>query len=182
MSTKIYTAYRTLPGVDLWALIRDIRRKAEACAKAKLWELYPAVNQEPVTALRQIKENYCAQLESSERNEWDLSVQIAIWRAGRRCLMIPFSGSGYLRTTLDFMRRHPDLENYSYWNNSDRPKKISAQAWQARKKTWNAVFDGGGWDDHLVLDIVSYNGFHRVDPVWAPEYRNRVMKLRGKGR
>lgn len=31
------------------------------------------------------------------------------------------------------------VEEYGYWNNSDRPEEISASAWGARAKAWNRI-------------------------------------------
>lgn len=177
MSVKIYTAYRVKTGVDLWPLLREIRLKAEARAKAALWQLYPIVAEAPSKAFRKMYDNYVAQFAESSKNEWDLDVNIAIWRAGRRYVMIPFSGSGHFHHVLDFLKTNKSLEDYSYWNNTDRPPHVTAQAWQARATTWGRILEGNGWDDHLVLDIVSVTGFNRVNPIWAPEYRERLRRL-----
>jgi hypothetical protein len=35
----------------------------------------------------------------------------------------------------------PDMLDYAYWNNSDRPDEISAQAWEARKRRWDRAYE-----------------------------------------
>jgi len=178
MSTKIYTAYRTKPGIDLWALVRELRLEAEKRAKAALWTLYPTLDERPGAAFHKMRCEYEKQLTQATRNEWDLSVSIAIWRSGSRYLLIPFAGSGHLAHALDFMKKRTDLEDYSYWNSSDRPADVTAQAWEARKRAWNRILDAdSGWDDHLSLSIVSYDGFHRVNPMYAPEYQARLRRF-----
>lgn len=58
---------------------------------------------------------------------------------------------------------------YGYWNNTDRPRGISAQQWKAREKEWDKVFGNSDWDTsnarnnlklEVFADIFKYNSHH----------------------
>ena len=61
------------------------------------------------------------------------------------------------------MRRHEALADFHYQNASDRPKEILAREWRMRRDVWLPLLDER-WRDKLVLDIVTVNGWHWIDP------------------
>lgn len=128
-----------------------------------------------------ILRKYREQRAKSERNPFDLDVALAIRHKDGRFYMIPYPGSGFLGATLRFLARHPALEDFHYQNQTDRPRHISGQAWAHRARVWNWLLEDERWDDKLVLDIVTADGFGRVDP-WTHQVVTGWKKKRRKKR
>lgn len=193
MSTKIWEAYVVKPGYDVWTVMWDIRRRAEKRVRATLTKLYGALLEDAkrapgarelltgalaviedglkfnyLDASRYVQDQYKQTIGRSERSIWDLSVAVVVRRASkRRFLLIPYPGSGLLNGSLGFMRRYKPLADFHYQNSSDRPSHISAAAWEGRARTWEPLLEDNRWQDKLVLDIVSVEGFFRIDPAWT---------------
>lgn len=188
MSTKIYEAYVVKPHHDVWEVLWDIRRRAEKNVRTTLAAIYKALIEDAklapearelltgeidpekfsyLAASRFVQEQFKATIGNSERSSWDMSVAVAVRRASRnRCLLIPYPGSGLLGDALRFMRKHKALADYHYQNSSDRPRHITARVWNERKRTWGELLPDARWQDKLVLDIVTVEGWFRIDPSW----------------
>lgn len=210
MSTKIWEAYRLKSGYDLWAVLHEIRVKAERRARKKLTELYDALVQDFKKKENRVEvanfiykdkkfarkaaeekdwgylhahdfvlRKYREQRAKSERNPFDLDVALAIRHKDGRFYMIPYPGSGFLGGTLRFLAHHEALEDFHYQNQTDKPNHISTRAWAHRARVWNWLLDDERWDDKLVLDVVTADGFNRVDP-WMHLVLTRARKRRRK--
>jgi hypothetical protein len=61
----------------------------------------------------------------------------------------------------------PEIEDYSYWDNSDREDGISARQWTARKKTWDAILgrDGRPGNAGLEFSVLSAVGYPKPSEV-----------------
>jgi len=188
MSTKIYEAYVIKPRHDVWEVLWDIRRRAEKSVRASLTAIYSALIQDAkrspearelltgeidagtfghLAASRFVQEQFKATIGNAQRDTWDMSVAVAVRRASRnRTLLIPYPGSGLLGDALRFMRRHKALADYHYQNSSDRPSHITARVWNERARTWGELLRDARWQDKLVLDVVTVEGWFRIDPSW----------------
>ncbi len=181
MSTKIYTAYRLRKSRDLWPFVRDTRVKAINNIRKTLLALEPQMEVDvesedyrrwlkhlsPAGARNQVvarilREGYRAQLGSPDRNFFNFDVNIGVWEYRHRLYLIPFCDS-LMRDVLRFLRRDPRLEDFCYFNNTDRPRGISQAAWDARGIIWDAI-DAAGWHDHIVIDICSHSSYWTIDP------------------
>jgi hypothetical protein len=111
-----------------------------------------------------IYREYRLQRAGYEKNPFDLDVALAIRQKAGCFYLIPYSGSGLLSGCLKFLDKHPALEDWHYQNQSDRPENITAREWKARERLWNYLMEDERWPDKLVLDIVTADGFERVDP------------------
>ena len=182
----------------LWPVCKKIRTQAEQNARKALRELYTVIvedakttagkDKDPYKSVRYTGDSYPAtktpltilqasrftrsqfatQLTKTNRDEYDLSVSVAIREArDGRILLIPYPGSGFLSRSLRFMARMPELRDYHYQNSSDRPSHITASAWSERARTWKPLLEDDEWGQKLVLEIVSYGGFSRIDPAVA---------------
>lgn len=40
----------------------------------------------------------------------------------------------------DYLEALPNIEEYGYWDNTDRPANITSQQWRQRQKVWDAAF------------------------------------------
>lgn len=197
MSMKIYTAYRLKNSKDLWEFVRDVRRKGARRVRGLLEErfqlLYGSLlvreSPEYTTALRMHPDNaekamtlaadlylshaYRDQASKHERNIWDFDVSIAIREYKGRLYLIPNVGAGS-KGALDFLNRDKRLEDFSYWDNTDKPARISTKEWNQRRVVWEQLtasyigvnkFYLDNWNDYLVVDICSNQTYWTIKPI-----------------
>jgi hypothetical protein len=170
VSTKIYTAYRTRRrGVDLFALVADLRHRAErACTRSLRKEHGECDGSMTMETSMALAKQYREQASKAERNPFNFDAAIAIRAHESRYYLIPYADRlAYGIDVFAFLAKHPALEEYGYWNNTDRPDHVSDRAWSRRAKTWGAMLDGDHEHDKVILDIVSPDSFGRVDPFWV---------------
>lgn len=114
-----------------------------------------------------------------ERNTFDLDLSLAIRHHKGRYYLIPYPGSGLFGRGLDWLKRHPALEDYHYQNQSDRPPHISSKEWSKRADVWEFMLDEDRWCDMVALDIVTPSSFSRIDP-WMLRLIEAARKTRRK--
>lgn len=122
-----------------------------------------------------VRRQYRDQRSSPEKNPFDLDVAVAFREHKGRYIIIPYPGSGFCSGCLKFLKRHPALEDYHYQNQSDQPHHIPVREWSARGKVWDFLLEDDRFPDKLVLDIVTYDGFQRVDP-WFKHFSDSLAK------
>jgi len=201
MSTKIYTAYRMKDSKDFWTFLRDVRREGVRKVQEVLRQFYhdalEDVNTEgeeykqflakkigPEDAKRYvverlIKSGYQAQLGKLDRNIFDFDVSIAVREHEGRLYLVPYCDS-LMRHALDFLAEDPRLEDFSYYNNADKPEGISQEEWDQRGAIWDVMDQLGEkdlykstWDDYVVIEICSYGVFWKVCPQFGLEERKK---------
>ena len=193
MSTKIYNAYRIRPGHNVWDVTYDIRDRVESFCYKRLETVYRAllidgvargeVRKTLTVEQRQlhvghvsawVRERFRQQRGAYERNQFDLSVSVAVHRVGRVFLLRAFSGSGYFHDALKFLERYRAVVDFHYQDQADRPKNITAQAWRERRRLWERAMREDGTPDHqLVMEIVTPETWDRIDPAFAMERQQR---------
>lgn len=70
-----------------------------------------------------------------EDYDFDVNCGISIWILGRKTL-IKFFGENI---RLNYKKYK--LQNYEYWNNTDKPEEISSQDWNTRRRFYSDNFD-----------------------------------------
>jgi len=204
MSTKIYNAYRVKKSRDLWPLLRDIRRIAEANVRRMINEFYDDVHKDISTksplykAARKrglnpyearesvtrkvVHRGYRIQSTTMERTLFNFDASVTVREHKGRYYLITYADwFSPVGKCFEFLREDPRLEDYHYQNQCDRPKEISARAWKAREKVWDAI-DEAGWWDYLSLIICDWDNFRRIDP-WLDRVREYYQeKARKKTR
>ncbi len=193
MSTKIYNAYRLRPGHDVWDVTHDIRDRVESFCYKRLKEVYDiilvngALRMEVRKTLTMehrrlhvshvsawVRERFRQQRNSYERNQYDLSVSIAVHRVGRVFLLRAFPGSGHFHDALKFLERYRAVVDFHYQDQADRPANITTQAWRERRRLWERAMREDGTPDHqLVMEIVTPETWNRIDPALAMERQQR---------
>lgn len=191
MSTKIFNSYRVKPGADFWAVLRSIEIQAKANVVEKLRAFYI----EKMEAVDPTSEAYLASsanhrdgsevfnrlwfvdeivrerakksATSVERDQYDLDVSIAVLHHRTGFYLRAFCDSvSMLGGSLDFLATHPDLEDFHYQNQADRPEGISEDAWEERKTIWNEMSDDlGFFPCQLILEISNWGLFWRLNPM-----------------
>ena len=109
---------------------------------------------------------YGEQLNHFQRNPWALDVCVTARRCRDRFYLIPYCERTSLLTgCLNFMENDERLDDFSYWNNSDRPEEVTSQDWTWRATVWNELTVPERWAEFLVLDILSWHGWSEVSPM-----------------
>lgn len=208
MSTKIWEAYRmTCPNSWLWAVVRNIRLTATKRLKKRLrkdYEHFMAnvdTSKEPYKKLRRdgcsdrkarlemtdklLREGYKIASISRKREPFDYDLSITFRSSKGRVYLIPYGGIA--KNELNFLKKHPHLEDYHYQNQTDQPSHISAQAWEGRRRTWDTLLEDDCWRDMLILEICRWDMFYMVSPcldivreIYREESRGKKAKARKK--
>lgn len=177
MSTKIYNAAR-VPLKDLNRFIDYVHTQGEKDARKIVMSAVSDMKfapipdwvgraPNPIRALERWKVNETIDF-ISKNPTWFVNLEkwINVWIRGR-----------YAYIMLCNLRRPRWAEDYSYWNNTDAPKRISQKAWDARGKVWGEICLGN-------LGPTSHNG-RRLEHVITEAARLRTnfdlyCKLMGK--
>ncbi len=60
-------------------------------------------------------------------------------------LLVKFFGDNQL--IKEFVEMFPELKDFSYWNNTDKPDEISLKEWDRREKIWDDVLGFKSWTE-----------------------------------
>jgi hypothetical protein len=187
MSTKVYTAYRLKKSSDLWSFVRSANATAMKNVQERIREIHSDLMKTAPSesvdfgdlveryqdegkarsriASDALLKGYGEQLSSSHRNDFDFNVSIAIWEHKKGLYIRPFCDMR-MRDVLDFLKRDRRLQDFSFWDNTDRPKRITEKQWKARGRVWDAIDEDrtNGNTNCLVLDICSWTNFYFLLP------------------
>ncbi len=196
MSTKIYTAWRVpqrrlnefLDLVDpqiFASVIKDTERMMDIvlpeAVDAERKRRYPngwraGITQERVDRVICCEKALELAQQARQKGIWQLSLDCGfnVWLYRTRAYVIPWGPLSYYEKLAV-----PEwAEDYSYWNNSDRPDTISRQAWEARARTWDKVALDD-WDGHrLVHSVVDMD---RSGTGWSRIHWHFLTEGRGDG-
>jgi hypothetical protein len=196
VSTKLYTAYR-FPLDKLVPFQEWVRPQMMEAVHAYVRSLGRCVTDEAVAAYvesrrpsvmdwvtdRDLERVYRAtralDLIEEFRNENGRHAMLTIdcgwslWPHGRHWYAIPYG----LPMFYEDLELPSWVEDFAYWDNTDRPDHLSAREWAYRRKTWDAVCLGGRnrWDRlRLTYPVVD------TDPLsgspWYGELLNRYIR------
>lgn len=92
-------------------------------------------------------------INGNKRDIADLSASYNFWIRGDYVYTIPYI-EDWLYEDFDY----PEwVEDYSYWNNADKPEDISEKKWGERRELWNKI--NNNWDKgRLVHNIMTSDG------------------------
>jgi len=109
---------------------------------------------------------YGEQLTELRRHEWSLDTTVTMRRFRNRFYLIPYCDSAcLLGHILDFMATDERLEEFGYWNNTDRPKEVTPSQWAWRSTVWTALTEHDRWPEFVAVDVVSWAGWSYVSPM-----------------
>jgi hypothetical protein len=145
MSTKIYEGYkipiRKLNDFIAFTHKYNVKKKAELVDV--LMSCEPEFTETPTYEVKNlarwkrhqtfsnvIKKCYDASLQSL-RSEYDIECGLNIWIYKDNAYVIPIN--------CDYGKVPKFAEDYSYWNNTDRPETVSAAAWAGRCRVWEKI-------------------------------------------
>lgn len=97
--------------------------------------------------------------------EIDFDFNIVILPIENKTLAIVYSEQN---SFVELFKGLPFVEEYGYWDNSDKPDEISEEDWQTRNKDWNEVFKDSsipskcGFTFKLIEGIEEYPDLNEV--------------------
>lgn len=108
---------------------------------------------------------YGETLAKYEWNVWALDATITVRRFENRYYLIPYCDRRcHLGGLFDFLDDDERLEDYAYWNNTDRPERVEEEKWEERSRVWNHLTKHDVWPNFLGTDVVSWAGWSQVSP------------------
>ncbi len=162
MSTKIYNAFK-LPTTSFSAIrmaVAELREQALSCAlqtiKAKaladalerfdLACLAGTLESEPRDFLGEAFAAIFNEIQEFKSSPYrnpgiDTSLSLCFFPRSKDTLGMAFADNP---TLLELVKTLPGWQDYSYWNNTDRPDHVSAAQWSARRVAWNKALPGTG--------------------------------------
>lgn len=120
-----------------------------------------------------VQQKYGEQLTTFVRNPWALDVSVTMRRYRKRYYLVPYcERSSFVGGSLDFLPEMEGLEEFGYWNNTDRPDHVTAAQWAWRGRVWEYLTQHDVWPEFVCIDIVSWHGWAQVSPMMklAHEY------------
>lgn len=173
MSTKIYNAYRVKSSVtDIWGFLRELQQRARFEAYERIQALvsnHSAALPADDAAFLRLKDAGWTETFAKEQVVWeilqqrhpvaenypkiDCNAQITVRELDGRFYLHAGWGEG-VHGVFDFLNTMPELEDYHYQNQTDRPEDISEAEWEERRLVWDTLYDRN-WSLGCVLDVVT---------------------------
>lgn len=123
-------AYRAIRAYDLDCVFPNRKEVKENKMRSYL-----------VSAWSKILTEYKEVKKTSHRNPAvDVECEIIFHFRGRFIYMVMFTE---VHAYKDHLVSLPNIEDYGYWDNTDKPDYITQRAWNHRKKLWDDVFGYG---------------------------------------
>ncbi len=187
MSTKIYDAFHVVDPATVWEVlwrIEDRAREAVVDALRRHYlelvvdmdpdvpsyreELVRAETDEAIFRLRKahdlINDGYKKNCTSPLRDTYSLDVTLALYPHKQEFFLRTFCDhASMLGGCLDFVAEMPELRDFHYQNSTDPPGADFGDR-VTRRETWDAIMLSSGIGRHVVLEVVCWEGFYRVDP------------------
>lgn len=169
MSTKIYTAWRWEKRHGLF----EMTKKISDAAAQELRKLLRKIVRDG-----KIEENRSARYSLTQllgqhiriaavsllRDPYDYNYRFMVRDAKTHYLCMPTDG----RQEYKFLDKIRGLEEYGYWDNTDRPEKLSRREWKARGRFWDKYWVP---EAHTVefSPICQTDPFPDLQPILLPD-------------
>lgn len=105
---------------------------------------------------------YGVQTLTDIRNHYDFSVGLMLRLYNKRWYITLRYEPLAIGKIFEFLEHDQDLEDYSYWNNSDRPDDISDAEWNRRGEVWKVILEESY--PKLYLSVVSVEDWFETSP------------------
>lgn len=175
MSIKIYHAWKVEIN-KLNEFIDFVRPQVLECARNIILDLMPHVSQEGIDKQKYEHPYYhkddelrlecvldsCRYVSNhSERClNFDIDLILNIWLYKDYAYIIPVGAYRYFDAP-------EGIEEFRYWNNTNRPEELSEEEWDFRRETWNNINCGQGISAHntrrLEHTIIDMSGIGDID-------------------
>ena len=175
MSTKIYTAYRFPKTLGLFDVMAKVREDGLVVVKQRMRHYYDVIKEQGKTVEETheiITKFYKEAVVSSEKNPFNFDMCIGIHEYEDYYYLIPYGVIEYDRW--DFLDNNLRLEEFGYWDNTEKPENILDKRWDERERIWEGIIDAG-WQRQLVCVISEFDDFWRISP-WLDLKREEFKK------
>lgn len=175
MSTKIYTAYRFPKTLGLFDVMNKVKVDGLKVVKQRMRHYYDVIIEQGKTVEEThdiIAKLYKEAVVSSESNPFNFDMCISVHEHEDYYYLIPYGIIDYGRW--DFLDNNTHLEEFGYYDNTDKPENISVKEWNDRGRIWYEI-DDTGWQGQLVCVISEYDDFWRISP-WLDLKREEFKK------
>lgn len=194
MSLKIYDAYRIKDSAKVWQVLADIRERGQREVvdrfRAYYVEEIETVNPESdvyraarakdskqsEVSLRldlaetKLRQGAMKSATSVRRDHFDLDVDVAMtWHDTGYYLRAFCDPVSMLGGSLDFLKSHPDVEDFHYQNQTEPPEGFTDEAWDERGRIWKEMMvppDSGMFKNQVVVEISNWTAFWHLNPCW----------------
>jgi hypothetical protein len=209
VSLKIYDAYRIKDSDKVWQVLAEIRERGQREVVDRLRAYYvdeietvsPESDVYRVARARNPKQSEISlrldlaetkllegakkSATSMRRDHFDLDVDVAMtWHETGYYLRAFCDPVSMLGGSLDFLKSHPDLEDFHYQNQSDTPEGFEdrCEEWEDRGRIWNEMMvppDSGMFKNQVVVEISNWTAFWHLNPCWdlRREYHDKPPTL-----
>ena len=174
MSTKIYNAYRFPKTLGLFDVMNKVKEDGLKVVKHRMRHYYDVIIEQGKTVEEThdiIIKLYKEAVVSTENNPFNFDMQIGIHEYKNYYYLIPYGVVDYGRW--DFLDTNPQLGEFGYYDNTDKPQNISDEDWDERGRIWNAI--DIDWQRQLVCVISEFDDFWRISP-WLDLKREEIKK------
>ncbi len=138
MSVKIYQAWRWPKELGVFAVTSKIEAAAKKEVEKRLRKL---VRDAHIEDNRRARWEISAMLSSVTKlsttslriDPYDMNIVFMVREAPQHYLCMPTNG----RDRFEFMKSIEGVEEFGYWNNTDKPEEISQEDWDARGQFWD---------------------------------------------
>lgn len=180
MSMNIYTAFR-VKSRYLHQVLARFNAIMTPLVEDRIFNLMQSVkntdkNEKLLPPGRILSENVWPVLKEAsewhEKNAIDPSASVSIWHLEPYCYIRPFAcdyGYKFEKIFAPKKINVPTYGSYSYWDSSDKPEKISDEAWGRRRDVWSEIDDLYGRIVRLDVHFfeVDQTFFSRRFVVWG---------------
>lgn len=157
MSIKIYNGYK-LNKMSMSQLSHFIQTKLrpamEEALIQKLEKTIDKVASWDMPVQKRLQKIYNETFDLKQKNSpyrgdttYDFKLDVTFFESDKHTLMMVYTECFEY---FDALKAMPEVEQYYYWNNTDKPDDISYEDWKARGKEWDSVLHSG---------IPAYDGF-----------------------
>jgi hypothetical protein len=101
---------------------------------------------------------------------------LAAFPIGFHILLVPYS---HYNEIIEIVSKYKYVEEYAYWNNTDKPENLTTEQWENRRNAWESVFEKYGDipnDSALMINVGNIYP-SKIEDFSAPslEERSRLM-------
>lgn len=160
MSTKIYGAFRVPASAFTTVFLPAYR---EHCFRTVARTVRKLAGGKAAEDVRKVFLRAKKASATKFRDDIDASFDCSlnVWLHGRYAYAILY-GEWWIHEKFEAV---PPVEDFRYWNNTDKPDDVTERAWAARAKAWEAVcLDDFDRDRlvHTIIDVDSNIGVREV--------------------
>lgn len=158
MSVKIYYAYR-MP--TKWFSPFFLQAFRTHCFDALAKHVRAQAGNKSPEAVREVLMRAKAASQLPVRSEHDIDCRLNVWFYLRHAYVVPI-GDAWVHERFEC---ESPVEDYAYWNNTDKPDDVTERAWTARGKMWETVCLDD-WDRsrlvHTLVDVAKDIGVTEI--------------------